>query len=117
MATDRKNQKICRVPPDKDIEFQQSVPAPGSIYYRPQVNALVVGDGETPGGQEFVSRQWVLQKIEEANWKVIASQEAFNVKTEAINPGTIVKKADSALSPSVFVGFSVTTSATATVGS
>ena len=112
MATDRKNQKICRVPPEKDIEFQQSVPAPGSIYYRPQANALIVGDGETPGGQEFVSRQWVLQKIEEANWSVIAAQEAFNVKASAINQGMIVKSANSALSPSVFVGFSVTTSAT-----
>lgn len=113
MATDRKNQKICRVPPEKDIEFQQSVPAPGSIYYRPQANALVVGDGETPGGQEFVSRQWVLQKIEEANWGVIAAQEAFSVKVEAINYGTQVRNASTAFTPSMFVGFSVTTSATA----
>ena len=113
MATDRKNQKICRVPAEKDLEFQRSIPAPGSIYYRPQANVLVVGDGETPGGQEFVSRQWVLQKIEEANWSVIASQEAFKVKAEAVNYGTQARVANTAFTPSIFLGFSVTTSATA----
>lgn len=69
MSTDNKNQKFCRVPLDRDAEFQKSIPAEGSVYFRPATTSVVVGDGVTPGGIEFVSRAWVLQKIEEANWK------------------------------------------------
>ena len=111
MATDRKNQKICRVPAEKDLEFQRSIPAPGSIYYRPQANVLVVGDGETYGGQEFVSRQWVLQKIEEANWSVIAQQEAFKYKATAVNCGMQHRTASTGFTPNTFLGFAITTSA------
>lgn len=112
MATEKLNQKLCRIPPDKDVEFRKSVPAAGSIYFRPSTSSLIVGDGETTGGQEFVSRSWVLQKIEEANWKAISEQEAFKVDASAYNAGMLARSANSAVSPSVFVGFSVVTSAT-----
>lgn len=114
MATEKLNQKLCRIPPDKDVEFSKSVPAAGSIYFRPSTSSLIVGDGETTGGQEFVSRSWVLQKIEEANWKVISEQEAFKVDASAYNAGLYTRAANSALSPDVFSGFSIISNAVAT---
>lgn len=111
MATEKLNQKLCRIPPDKDVEFSKSVPAAGSIYFRPSTSSLIVGDGETTGGQEFVSRSWVLQKIEEANWKAISEQEAFKVEMSAENAGAYQKTANSYLSLDVFVNFSVVTNA------
>lgn len=81
MATEHQNQKFCRVPLEKDAEFQKSIPAEGSVYFRPATTTLVVGDGATPGGVEFVSRAWVIQKISEANWK--ASQSADKIQYES----------------------------------
>lgn len=112
MATDFHNQKICRIPPEKDSAFAQSIPAAGSIYFRAGTSTLVVGDGQTAGGNDFVSKTWVLQQIADANWKVISSQEAFKVMASAENRTGNASSADSYLSPSVFLGFNVFSSAT-----
>lgn len=82
MSTDHKNQKFCRVPLERDAEFLESIPAEGSVYFRPATTTLVVGDGATPGGIEFVSRQWVIQKIAEANWKAKLEKQIFKFDTE-----------------------------------
>ncbi len=112
MSLDRKNQRICRVPPGKDAEFEQSIPAIGSIYFRAGKSTVCVGDGETPGGQEFITRAQVLKLIEDANWKAMAEQEAFRIETRGETPALPTRDVDTYLSPSVFLGFSVTTSAT-----
>lgn len=82
MATDLQNQKFCRVPLEKDAEFQKSIPAEGSVYFRPATTTLVVGDGATPGGVEFVSRQWVIQQIAAANWKSMSNKDIFKFESD-----------------------------------
>lgn len=84
MSTDHKNQKFCRVPLERDAEFLESIPAEGSVYFRPATTTLVVGDGATPGGIEFVSRQWVIQKIAEANWKAKVDREIVRFSISAL---------------------------------
>lgn len=95
MSTDNKNQKFCRVPLDRDTEFQKSIPAEGSVYFRPATTSVVVGDGVTPGGIEFVSRAWVLQKIEEANWKAKAEKDIFLINSNISIANTAISKINS----------------------
>lgn len=81
MAIDKKNQKICRIPSERDAAFSKSIPAAGSLYFRQAGNTLIVGDANTPGGIEFVSREWVLQQIMKANQQAKLEQEMIGSNT------------------------------------
>lgn len=83
MAIDKKNQKFCRVPLERDELFSNSVLATGSVYFRPSNTTVVVGDGATKGGIEFPTRSWVLQQISNARWEVIAKKETFSSSSNA----------------------------------
>lgn len=83
MATDKRNQKICRIPPAKDKDFMKSIPAAGSQYFRQAGGTLIVGDGATPGGVEFVSREQVLQRIKEMHFLANESKDIFSARTSA----------------------------------
>lgn len=111
MATEQHNQRLCRVPPEKDAAFKSSIPAAGSTYFRPSESVLTVGDGQTPGGVDFPSRGWVLQKIEEANWKANAEKEVFRINVQAYNPGVVMRDAKSTLGADIYGNFSVVATA------
>lgn len=111
MATEQLNQRICRVPPEKDTAFKASTPSAGSLYFRPSESALTVGDGETKGGVDFMSRAWVLQKIEEANWKANQEKEVFKISVQAYNPGLISRTAKSTLGADIWGSFNATATA------
>ncbi len=111
MATEQLNQRICRVPPEKDAAFKASTPSVGSLYFRPSESVLTIGDGETPGGVDFMSRAWVIQQIAEANWKANAEKEVFKINTQAYNPGIILRTAKSTLGADIWGNFSATATA------
>lgn len=81
MATDYTNQRICRIPISKDEDFQKTIPKEGSIYFRNFGKSIIVGNGQTRGGTEFVNKDFVLNAIASANWK--AQSEADKIKLDS----------------------------------
>lgn len=98
MSLDKLNAKLCRIPVEKDEAFQNSIPALGSAYLRMNGTTLIVGDGQTKGGVEFVNREWTLQQIANANWKAIAEKEVFRMDGAAADSPMSGALADSEIS-------------------